>query len=141
MRYIPIVLTLAAGLGWILPAQAQYPYRGGQPSYAGSTDSQGVALPALPEPPVGENAPPSSFLRAAQSALITGRTGEARQALEMAQTRMLDRSVPLFQTDKPSANPAVKEVSMALEALSGGDRQAAMRHIQTAMQTADEVAR
>ena len=42
---------------------------------------------------------PSDYLRAAQGALAAGRIAEAQEALEMAQTRMLDRSVPLGQTN------------------------------------------
>ena len=58
------------------------------------------------------------YLRAAQSALQAGRTGETQQALEMAQTRLLDRSVPQAQTNNPSDNPAVTQVSQALKALA-----------------------
>lgn len=91
----------------------------------------------LPAPPVSENAPVAEILRAAQSAVVTGRRGEAQEALEMAQTRLLDRSVPLFQTNTPSQDPGVAAVSQALRALAEGDREATLRHIQTAMRVAD----
>jgi len=110
-------------------------------SSAAQTPASEIPRPALPAPPVADNAPPSAFLRAAQTAMITGRLGEAQEALEMAQTRMLDRSVPLFQTGQPSPNPAVKAVANAIQALVSGDRETALRHIQTAMATADDVAR
>ena len=64
--------------------------------------------PNLPNPPVGENASPVAYLHAAQSALAAGRTGEAQQSLEMAQTRLLDRSVPYGQTNTPIRNPAIE---------------------------------
>jgi hypothetical protein len=67
----------------------------------------GIVLPPLPMPDLPEGAKPSDALRAAQGALATGRLGEAEEALEMAETRMLDRSVPLGHTDNPSANPTV----------------------------------
>ena len=51
--------------------------------------------PNLPSPAIGENATPRDYLIAARTALLTGRTGEGQQALEMAETRALDRSVPL----------------------------------------------
>lgn len=96
---------------------------------------------ALPDPPVADNASVATFLRAAQTALITGRLGEAQEALERAQTRMLDRSVPLFQTNNPSQDPGVTAVTQALRALSAGDREATLRHIQAAMQAADTAPR
>ena len=70
---------------------------------------------------------PSDFLRAAQGALAAGRTGEAQQAMEMAQTRMLDRSVPLGQTGVPDSNPVVTLISQALRALGERDRAASMQ--------------
>lgn len=96
---------------------------------------------ALPDPPVADNAPIGAFLRAAQTALITGRLGEAQEALERAQTRMLDRSVPLFQTNNPSQDPGVTAVTQALRALAAGDREATLRHIQAAMQVPEEAPR
>ncbi|MGE0226128.1 MAG: hypothetical protein AB7F35_24295 [Acetobacteraceae bacterium] len=99
-------------------------------------DSAGTFAPGLPTPPLSENARPTQFLRSAQGALAAGRTGEAQQALEMAQTRLLDRSVPLGQTNDPSRNPAVREISQALQALGSGDRTSSMRHIQAAIDAA-----
>ena len=61
-------------------------------------DTTSVIAPNLPSPPLGANASVRDFLTAARSALVQGRTGEAQQSLEMAETRALDRSVPLFQT-------------------------------------------
>jgi hypothetical protein len=95
----------------------------------------GSPAPNLPAPPVGENASAQDFLRAAESALVAGRDGEAQQALEMAQTRLLDRSVPLFQTRSPSPNPAVAQIGEALQALRSGDRMKALLLIQAASQT------
>lgn len=89
--------------------------------------------PNLPAPPLGPDSPPSDYLRAAQGALAAGRTGEAQQALEMAQTRMLDRAVPLGQTGVPSDNPAVRQISQALNALGAHDRPATMQAIQAAL--------
>ncbi len=95
----------------------------------------GTPLPPLPTPELGEGAAPSAYLQAAIGALATGHTGEAQQALEMAQTRLLDRSVPLGQTNTPSANPAVDQISAALQALAAGDRAGCMTRIQAAQAT------
>jgi len=100
------------------------------------TDTRSEIAPNLPAPMVGDNASAPDYLDAARNALAAGRTGEAQQALEMAQTRLLDRSVPLFQTNTPSANPAVAQISQALQALAAGDSQRCMQLIQAAMPNA-----
>lgn len=93
-------------------------------------DTRSSIAPNLPSPPVGANANAVDYLRAAQSALQAGRTGEAQQSLEMAQTRLLDRSTPQFQTSDPSNDPAVGQISQALKALAAGDRAQCVQLIQ-----------
>ncbi len=99
------------------------------------------SAPPPPQPP--ESTPavepgdrPSDYLRAAQGALALGHDGEAKEALEMAQTRMLDRSVPLGQTDRPSDNPTVGQISQAMQALAMHDRLTGMQAIQHALASA-----
>jgi hypothetical protein len=58
----------------------------------------------------------------ARSALAAGRTGEAQEALERAETRLLDRSTPAFRTGDPSTNPVVEQIRTILAALSVNDR-------------------
>ena len=99
-------------------------------------NTQSTIAPNLPSPPIGENATPRDYLLAARAALATGRTGEAQQSLEMAQTRMLDRTVPQGQTNNPSDNPAVTQISQALQALAAHDRAQAMQLIQSAIPAA-----
>lgn len=114
------------------------PETGARPGNAIGT---GMSLPMstkagnlnLPTPAVGENASAAELLRAARGALAAGRTGEAQQALEMAQTRLLDRSVPLGQTDRPSDNPAVGQIAQARQALLADDRPTCMRLIEAAI--------
>jgi hypothetical protein len=98
-----------------------------------SQDTQSTIAPNLPTPSLGENATPRDFLRAARAALVVGKTGEAQQALEMAETRALDRSVPLFQTNTPSKNPLVSDINNALLALGAGDRSRAVQIIEAAL--------
>ncbi len=109
---------------------------GTKASNIGPGDSAGTYAPNLPAPALPDNARASDFLRAAQGALAAGRTGEAQQALEMAQTRLLDRSVPLGQTNDPSNDTAVRQISAALRALSDSDRAGSMQQIQSAMAAA-----
>jgi hypothetical protein len=99
-------------------------------------NTRSLIAPNLPSPPVGANANAVDYLRAAQVALQAGRTGEAQQSLEMAQTRLLDRSVPMQQTNNPSDNPAVLQISQALKALAAGDRAQTMQMIQSAIPAA-----
>lgn len=94
--------------------------------------ARSVIAPNLPSPPLGPNAGPADYLRAAHTALAAGKTGEAQQALEMAQTRALDRSVPMGQTGTPSASPLVSSISAALQALGTGNRANAMQAIDAA---------
>jgi len=96
-------------------------------------DTRSEIAPNLPSPNVGANASPVDYLRAAQSALAAGRTGEAQEALEQAQTRLLDRSVPYGQTNSPSANPAIAQITQALHALAAGDRAQCLQLIEGAI--------
>jgi hypothetical protein len=121
MRSLAFGAVLLASLP--LAALAQ-PVTGEQPP---------VVRSALPAPDLPENAKASDFLRAAQGALAAGRKGQAQESLEMAQTRLLDRSVPLGRTRDPSKNPAVGQISQALQALNAGDRADCLRLIQAAI--------
>ncbi|MBO0711077.1 MAG: hypothetical protein J2P47_07355, partial [Acetobacteraceae bacterium] len=92
-------------------------------------DSRSLIAPTLPTPALGAKAGPADYLNAARYSLAAGRTGEAQQALEMAQTRLLDRSVPYKGTNTPSGNPAVGQITEALHAIAAGDRARAMQII------------
>lgn len=102
-------------------------------SNIGAADTRAVLAPNLPSPPIGENASPRDYLMAARGALAAGRTGEAQQALEMAETRALDRSVPLFQTRAEIQDPLVNEIEHALHSLSTGDRPLTLQIIESAI--------
>jgi hypothetical protein len=101
-----------------------------------ANNTRSTIAPNLPSPSLGPDSSPADYLRAAQASLQAGRTGEAQQSLEMAQTRLLDRSVPLGQTNNPSDNPAVTQISQALQALAARDRAQAMQFIQAAIPAA-----
>ncbi len=110
--------------------------RGTRASNIDAGDTRSTIAPNLPSPSLGPDSSPADYLRAAQASLQAGRTGEAQQSLEMAQTRLLDRSVPLGQTNNPSDNPAVTQISQALQALAARDRAQAMQFIQAAIPAA-----
>lgn len=97
-----------------------------------SSNRSNVA-PTLPRSGLGENATTQDYLTVARAALVAGRTGQAQQSLEMAETRVLDRSVPEGQTDRPSDSPRVAQIRDARLALGAGDRTQAMAFIDLAM--------
>jgi hypothetical protein len=102
-------------------------------SNIGPADTHAVIAPRLPAPEIGEDAPPGAFLRAARISLAAGRTGEAQESLERAETRALDRSVALGTTGRPSGQSLVRQITDALAALSTGDRSRTMTLIDIAL--------
>ena len=105
------------------------------------TDTQSEIAPNLPSPDIGEGASAEAYLVAARNALAAGKTGEAQQSLEMAETRLLDRSTPLFQTNTPSNNPVVSQISQALQALASGNQPQCMTLIEAAIPNAQAAER
>ncbi len=101
-----------------------------------SADTNSPIATNLPSPDLPEGASAQAYLIAARNALAAGRTGEAQQAMEMAETRLLDRSTPLFQTNTPSANPVISQISQALQALAAGDKPRCMQLIEAAIPNA-----
>jgi len=104
-----------------------------RPSNITAGDTRSSIAPALPIPPVPDNAGPREFLRAAHDALAAGHTGEAQAALEQAETRVLSREVSPDQAAVPSDNPMVSRIRDALEALGNGDRARAIQAVDTAL--------
>jgi hypothetical protein len=96
-------------------------------------DSHSDIAPHFPSPKVGENAGPEQYLRVAERALAAHKTGEAQQALEMAETRLLDRSTPVNAAGQPDADPMVSSVSKARLALGHGDMAGARSDIKMAL--------
>ncbi|HET6308694.1 MAG TPA: hypothetical protein VFG12_16005, partial [Rhodopila sp.] len=119
VRSLPLFVALSTGALAASPMSSS-------PSNIAPQDTQSTIAPALPSPNLPEGSRPSDALRAAQGALAAGRTGEAQEALEMAETRMLDRSVALGQTNNPSDNPTVQQITQALQALAAHDRTTCM---------------
>ncbi len=133
MPKIALVVLLGLGICALAPAAfAQNPTSDHASNIIGSDTSPPIA-PALPSPDLAPGSPPEAFLHAARSALATGRTGEAQQAMEMAETRLLDRSTPLFQTNDPSSNPLIKQIGDARRALGSGDRATSMKLLDEAI--------
>ena len=96
------------------------------------SDTRSITAPRLPSPDaVGTS--PEDFLKAAQRALAAGRTGQAQEALERAQTRLLTRSTSASDASIPDNTPVVRQITEALTALGRRDTAAARQAITTAM--------
>ncbi len=98
-----------------------------------SADTRSAIAPHLPAPAVGETGGPQDYLQAAKMDLATHKTGAAQQALEMAETRLLDRSTPVSAGEQPDHDAVVQQVSDARKALANGDTSAASSAIATAL--------
>jgi hypothetical protein len=98
-----------------------------------AADTRSNIAPTLPSSTVGETAATREYLRAARASLVAGRTGQAQQSLEMAETRALDRSVRPGQTDTPSDSQLVSRIRDARHALGDGNSTHAIQLIDLAL--------
>jgi hypothetical protein len=98
-----------------------------------AADTRSDIAPHLPQPAVGSSASADRYLQAAQEALNSHHTGAAQQALEMAETRLLDRSTPVDEAAKTDQDAVVQQVANARAALGSGDTKGAGAAIQMAL--------
>jgi hypothetical protein len=96
-------------------------------------DTHGEVAPKLPSPDVGKDGSAKDYLKAADKALSRHRTGEAQQALEMAETRALESGGVTSNPDSPVSNPMVSKIDDALKALGNKDMQGTRSAIHEAM--------
>ena len=96
-------------------------------------DTRSTIAPTLPTPPGGANASVRTYLTDAQRALSANRTGTAQEALERAETAMLQRSVPVDQANTPDQAPDVMQVKAARDALANHDIASARRAVDAAI--------
>ncbi len=104
-----------------------------------SADSRSPIAPHLPLPPGGESAGYLNYLRDADRDLAAHHTGAAQQALEMAETRLLDRSTPAGSQNQPDQAAIVRAVSQARQSLGHRDIAGARAAIRMALQSAPVV--
>ena len=135
-RRSPLSRTLAAAgvlpALWVTgPVQARPAIPDGSNIPPSHTPS--VIAPALPLPPVPSADPPSAFLVAARRAVARGRTGEAQEALERAETRLLDRDLPPTAAPMADNRQAVLAIAAARRAVAARDRPAATAAIDDAV--------
>jgi hypothetical protein len=87
--------------------------------------------PNLPAP-VGADTV-RDLLLAARQDLLANQTGAAQEALERAETRALDRSIPVGTEHIPAQDPLVAAVTQARGALAVGDTRGAARIVEGAL--------
>ena len=117
-----LLLPAAAGPAFAAPLDLRA-------SNIAPADTRSSVAPALPVPAVALGAPPLSFLEAARRALAGARTGEAQEALERAETRLLNSAAqPVLAA--PSMAPALANTRAARQA---HDRAGAAREIDAAI--------
>jgi hypothetical protein len=102
-------------------------------SNIGPSDTHSRIAPRLPAPAGGQNAGIHDFLTDAQNALKAHQSGRAQEALERAETAMLQRSVPADQAGAPDQAPDVIQVDAARSALARGDNAGAQAAVAQAM--------
>lgn len=98
------------------------------------SDTRSVIAPQLPVPSVGPNATPSQLLHAARQALDHNQTGAAQEALERAETRLLDRSTEPGNANEPDTRAAIQLITQALDALGHRNMVTAHQDIDQALQ-------
>lgn len=121
MRIHLMVAALAAALA--VPALAQTP---------AAAPPAPPPLTPLPAPALDDNAPPRAFIEAAMHAIAAGNTGEAQEAIERAESRLLTRSVKPSQARTPDQKPLIQQLADARHALASGDRMGAITILQNA---------
>lgn len=83
-------------------------------------DNSPLAANVLPAPQTSADTV-TGLLDAAKAALTAGRTGEAQEALEEAETRALDRSVPVGDAHNAITSPLITDIYQARQALGNKD--------------------
>jgi hypothetical protein len=98
-----------------------------------SADTRSAIAPTLPASSIGADATVHDYLTAARASLVAGRTGQAQQSLEMAETRALDRSVVKGQANVPDDSQVITRIRDARHALSDRNRTHAIALIDLAL--------
>ncbi len=103
-------------------------------SNIGSSDTHNAIAPTLPASDVGIDGSIQAYLlEARQDLSVAGRTGQAQQALEMAESRALSRVIPPGEASGPSNSALVSQISAARTALGNSDTVSAIRQIDLAL--------
>jgi hypothetical protein len=98
-----------------------------------ATDTRSSIAPTPPSLAISDNVTTNDYLRFARASLVAGRTCQAQQSLEMAETRALDRSVEPGQGSVPDDSLLVSRINDARRALGDGDNPHAIQLVDLAL--------
>lgn len=143
MRLIAALLLVA------YPAAAQVPPATDTGARPGNDIGTGMSLPrsnqagnmnaATTKSEIAPNLPPpdgadslAQLLAVARADLAANQTGAAQEALERAESRALDRSIPAGTERMPVQDPLVASITRARDALAAGDLRGAIAIIDAA---------
>ena len=93
----------------------------------------GAATPIASTVTVDADSDARGFLLSARAAVERGRTGEAREALERAETRLLGRATPPLPPVEPGYRGSVVLIASGRRSLAAHDRPATLRAIDDAL--------
>ncbi|MDA8049199.1 MAG: hypothetical protein M0002_04200 [Rhodospirillales bacterium] len=147
MRRVLLLSCVFAGMALAIPGMAQAPATPATPTYGPNPTSTKASnlgpgtttspiAPQLPSTGLGPNATVGQYLGVARSALTSGKTGLAQEALENAETQALTRSVPYTTGNTPDSSPLVRDINSALQALGSGNLALAGHYTDVATQEA-----
>ena len=103
------------------------------PRNTAPSDTRSATALRLPGPPFPFGESPRAFLEAARQALEAGRIGQAQEAVERAETALLNGSGAPVTTNSPDTQHAILAIGAARRELAAHDRQGANRAIDDAL--------
>ena len=103
------------------------------PNNTALSDTHSATVAPPPPAPMPSSEAPVASLEAARQALEAGRIGEAEDALEQTETRLLNGSAAAVPANSPDIEHAVLAIGTARRALAAHDRQGAIRAINDAL--------
>ncbi len=128
---LAVSVSLAAGVGTRAAAQAT-PLL---PPAIGNSATGAASVATSPD------ADARALLLSARSAIERGRTAEAREALERAETRLLGLATPSLPPVEANSRRSVQLIVTARRSLTLNDHPAALRAINAALEASDVAAR
>ena len=139
LRFFPVICLIAAAPAYAQETGARpgneigtgqsLPRSDNAGNINGATTHSQLA-PNLPSPQADDIAP---LLAEARADLQANHTGAAQEALERAETRVLDRSIPVGTERIPAQDRLVDAIGQARAALAGGDIRGAIAIIDHAL--------
>ncbi len=120
MRTLLLASVAVIGLSAGAYAQNSNSPQSSTASNISSANTRSTVAPGLPNP--GSDLSPNQYIMRARAALARGRTGEAQEALERAETRLLNRSTAVNDANAIDRAPRIASIHAALAALAVGNR-------------------